>query len=221
MLRLIDYSDLNKYHNTTPVAYDQYLDYADMQGANNSAFGGFNLIADPNMHPRGSFAIDSIRSVAGAALPLNGTDAYVDFTVTEPLLLSPFILSSSNPSNGSGLWGVQNMSFNFNMGYPNRVFRHTDLAIAGQSITGVSIESITNSSLKFFFLSAHPSDVLSSRSVVPFYELPRYINSAQTVAVATGDGLLGVNFTPGKSTLTSSTISLNQIPDKFIIFSQN
>ena len=84
MLRLIDYSDLNKYHNTTPVAYDQYLDYADMKDANNNAFGGFNLIADPNMHPRGSFAIDSIRSVAGNALPLNGTDAFVDFTVTEP-----------------------------------------------------------------------------------------------------------------------------------------
>jgi hypothetical protein len=135
-------------------------------------------------------------------------------------MLSPFILASTNPSNGSGLWGVQNMSFNFNMGYPNRVLRHTNLSVAGVAITNVEIASITNSSLKFFFLSCHPSDQLSSRCVVPFYEMPRYINSAQTLTAVAGTGAGGSNYVPGTGKLSSSTISLNQVPEKFIIFAR-
>ena len=219
MLRMLNNDELARYNNSTPVAYDQYLDYRDMpSGANNNAFAGFNSISDPNIHPRGSFAIDTIKNFAdGAPMPVNGTDVYVDFTVTEPLLLSPFIFANPTSNNG-GLYGVQNMSFNFNMGYPNRVWRHV---VSGtQTITNVEIQTITNSSLRFFFLSCHPSDQLSSRCVVPFCEFPRYLNTAVTIPAVTGNGTGGDKYTPGKGTMTSATISLNQIPDKFIIFAR-
>ena len=219
MLRMLDPNDLAQYNNTTPVAYDQYLNYTDMRvGANNNPFSGYNNSVG-NLHPRGSFAPNLIKNANGAVLPLNGTEAYIDFTVTEPLLLSPFLFAKTS-SNSGGLHGVQNMSFNFNMGYANRVLRHTSAGIALQSITGVQIETITKSSLRFFFLSCHPSDQLSSRCVVPYYEMPRFLNQETTLGTAAGDGKGGTNFVPAPGSLISNTISLNQIPDKLIIYAR-
>ena len=41
MLRLLDNRELAHYNNSTPVAYDQYRNYANMGDALNSSFGGF------------------------------------------------------------------------------------------------------------------------------------------------------------------------------------
>lgn len=220
MLRMLNNDELAQYNNTTPVAYDQYLDYGDMRNANNNAFGGFDSVADPNIHPRGSYAYDKLTGPAPLFGPMavGDTEAFLEFTVTEPLLLSPFIFGGHLVSNNGGLHGVQNMSFNFNMGYFNRVFRHTNAGILNQSITNVVVEEIKQSSLQFFFLTCHPSDQLSSRCVVPYYEMPRYINGKVSIKDASGDGSGGVNYSPGTSTINSATISLNQIPDKLIIY---
>ena len=64
MLRMLDNRELAHYNNSTPVAYDQYRDYADMGTALNSSFGGFNLVSDPLIHPRGSFALNWVASDA-------------------------------------------------------------------------------------------------------------------------------------------------------------
>jgi hypothetical protein len=154
MLRMLDPNDLAQYNNTTPVAYDQYLNYTDMKvGANNNPFSGYNNSVG-NLHPRGSFAPDLIvNSPDLVAMPLNGTEAFVDFTVTEPLLLSPFLFAKTSANSG-GLHGVQNMSFNFNMGYANRVWRHTDAGLANR-ITNVQIESITKSSYVIHLTNSH------------------------------------------------------------------
>ena len=134
MLRLLDNRELAHYNNSTPVAYDQYRDYADMGAASNSSFGGFNLVSDPLIHPRGSFALDWIASDVNGTTPLTTTtgdlvrEAYVRFTVTEPLLLSPFIFANPQ-SNNQGMYGVQNMSFNMNFGDTSRIWRHTNTAM--------------------------------------------------------------------------------------------
>ena len=104
MLRLLDNRELAHYNNSTPVAYDQYRDYADMGAASNSSFGGFNLVSDPLIHPRGSFALNWVASDAMGTTPLATAGgvadrtAYVNFTVTEPLLLSPFIFAHYSES---------------------------------------------------------------------------------------------------------------------------
>ena len=170
---LLDNRELAHYNNSTPVAYDQYRDYASMGTAIHSSFGGFNLVSDPLIHPRGSFALNWVSSVVGANVPLTtGGDAdriaYVNFTVTEPLLLSPLICVNPQ-SNNQGMYGVQNMSFNMNFGDTSRIWRHTGDAAA--AITSVEIVKFEDSKLSFTFLSAHPSDQLSSRCVVPFYEM--------------------------------------------------
>ncbi len=82
-----------------------------MGTALNSYFGGFNLVSDPLIHPRGSFALDWVASNSAGTAPLSTTTcdlartAYVRFTVTEPLLLSPFIFANPQ-SNNKGMYGV-------------------------------------------------------------------------------------------------------------------
>lgn len=224
MLRMLDNRELAHYNNSTPVAYDQYRDYANMGDALNSSFGGFDNVSDPMIHPRGSFALDWAASDVTGTTPLTTTTgdlartAYVRFTVTEPLLLSPFIFANPQ-SNNQGMYGVQNMSFNMNFGDTSRIWRHTDAGGSGiATVTSVEIESFQNSKLSFNFLTAHPSDQLSSRCVVPFYEMPRYLTSQFDPILGAGAGQPGIPAVPVFKQLVSQTISLNQIPDKLIIF---
>ena len=139
----------------------------------NSSFGGFNLVSDPLIHPRGWFALDLVAADAAGTTPLATTtgaavrEAYVRFTVTEPLLLSPFIFAHPQ-SNNQGMYGVQNMSSNMNFGDTSRIWRHTGTVASNATVQAVEIVSFQDSKLSFNFLTAHPSDQLSSRCVVPF-----------------------------------------------------
>ncbi|MFN9915981.1 MAG: major capsid protein V20 domain-containing protein, partial [Pirellulaceae bacterium] len=134
----------------------------------------------------------------------------------------------SNPngktqSNNSGIYGIQNMSFNFNIGDASTVWRHYGVvaAAAGDTsqITAVQLVSFQNSRLICQFLTPHPSDQLSSRCCVPFYELPRYITSNLPTANPLPNPTFRENkLVPAYVEYSSSTISLNQVPDKLIIF---
>jgi len=226
MLRMLENRELAKYNNSTPVAYDTYLNYSDMAGTNNNSFGGYSVVGpDNDIQPRGSFALDEVYAIngAGAKVPVPvsaGAVAtyYVRFTVTEPLLLSPFLFANPK-TNNQGIYGIQNMSFTMTMGDTSRVWRHYNNASV-TAINSVRLVSFQTSKLSFNFLSLHPSDSIPSRCVVPFYELPRYIQSnLPPIAARTGgDGLNGLVVNPGVATYSSSTISLNQIPDKLIIY---
>ena len=111
------------------------------------------------------------------------------------------------------------MSFNMNFGDTTRIWRHTGDAAA--AITSVEIVEFKNSKLSFNFLTAHPSDQLSSRCVVPFYEMPRYLTSQfPALDGVAGGAALGIPRAPIPASLVSQTISLNQIPDKLIIFAR-
>ena len=66
------------------------------------------------------------------------------------------------------------MSFNMNMSYTRRVWRHYGSVAANATIQNVELVRFEKSKLTFNFLTAHPSDELSSRCVVPYYELPIY-----------------------------------------------
>jgi hypothetical protein len=70
------------------------------------------------------------------------------------------------------------------------------------------------------FLTAHPSLSLSSRNVVPYYELPVY-KTTQGLDIAARNLAIGstaVNTPPTPNgTIQSSNIQLNQVPDKLII----
>lgn len=224
ILRFNDKRDLQRYNGLCPVAFDTYGNYADGVGAINNPLGGFNNSADNDLLNRGSWVVDQIYQYTATGTATTGDKfppsvstgalqyCYVQFTCSEPLLLSPFIFSNPQ-SNNQAFYGIQNLNmiFNINNNANNRIWRSSG-AIANKQCSIVSWES---SQLLFNFLTGHPSDVLPSRNVVGYYELPRYITSYS--AGATLPAQTSVNGAQTKR-VTSSNIQLNQIPDKMIIF---
>lgn len=170
LLRFHDRRELARYNGTTPTSFDTYQKYSDAVGANNNPLGAFQNVADNDLVPRGSWVLDYVGENADFTTNPNvqtlgdgGTakTTYVQFTVAEPLLISPF-LSADPKANSQGIFGVQNMNFQFSMGDATRVWR-----TASAWAKTVSVVSYTNSQLLFNFLSPHPSQLLASRNVVP------------------------------------------------------
>ena len=156
------------------VRYQSFQSYAN----NVLAFDTNRLAGSSHHHkPRGSYKIDAIwaygpgSTVAREVLSTDNT-VYVQFTVTETLLLSPFTFG--NRENKQGFYGISNLTFNFNMmASASRAWRCCRWGTQATSKVAQVVE-FKNSTLTFTFLTAHPSLRLSSRNVVPFYELPIY-----------------------------------------------
>jgi hypothetical protein len=230
MLRFNDRRELQRYNGTTPVMPDLVAQYSDAVGALLNSLGGWNNSADNDLYPRGAFSLDGISTTlapGGASIASPPTvpnpladgvpqDIYVQFTVAEPLLLSPFIFCDPK-SNNQAFYGVQNMNFVFNIGDASRVWRSAlNTAGAGASpfgatvIQSASVVAFTGSQLIFNFLTPHPSDLLPARNAVPYYELPRFITSTQTVLQPNTE-----------RRISTSSLQLNQIPDKLILQVRN
>jgi hypothetical protein len=236
LLRFHDRRELQRYNGMTTVMPDLLASYPDGVGALLNSLGSWANSSDNDLLPRGSWVLDGITQSA----PVNNVlptplvpptagytgDLYVQFTVSEPLLLSPFIWCDPK-SNNQAFYGVQNMNFVFNMGDASRVWRSANLlnpltapSLANQYISAISVNSISNSKLIFNFLTPHPSDLFSARNAVPYWEAPRFITTGQPQFDPYTPSTAFPN-TPATRTATTSSLQLNQIPDKIIIQLRN
>ena len=106
---------------------------------------------------------------------IDDTVVYVEFDVTEPLLLSPFVFGSGHGKQG--FYGIQAMNFQMVLsGSANRAWRCATFpgASGNPAIKTATVESFQNSRLLFQFITPHASDMLDPRNVVPYYEVPVY-----------------------------------------------
>ena len=240
LLRFNDRRELQRYNGYTTVAPDTVGSYKDGLGTALNPLGSWANTSDNDLFQRGSFQLIGITTTApiatGAlAFPLVtpaplvlgvNPDIYVQFQVSEPLLLSPFIFADPK-SNNQGMYGIQSMNFVFNMGDASRVWRTSNYTAAATvsplgttSITAASVVSYTGSKLIFNFLTPPASLMLQARNCVPFAEFPRFITTpGQNVPKSLGAGV--VAFPGGTTTLSTSSLQLNQIPDKLIIQLRN
>ena len=170
--------------------------------------------------PRGSFVIKRIYNGAGAVPALTDTVVFVDVVLTEPLLISPFVFGS--PENKAGFYGITNMNFQMNLSADaNRAWRSVRFESGAASLRKTAtVSAVANSSLTFTFLTGHPSDVLPSRNIVPYFEMPVYRTSSQNVIAGRtlrvgADGRFTI---PVSTVVRSNNLQLNMIPDKLIIF---
>jgi len=211
ILKQMTKEELAFYSSTTPVQSDYYADYADAENTMNSPFGDFTQ--SDYVSPNGSWVLDS---VAGNAL--NGTGAPVSttvtivFTTTEPVFISPFLWGLNN-SNNQGCYGLQSLSFNFNLASnANRVFR------CKKAVTSCVISNVIKSEMILNYITPHPSELLPSTNVLPFYNMPIYKDVVQTVVPAgTYDVGTGI-YTGGVAKIVSPSLSLNMIPDRMFVF---
>ena len=218
ILRFNDSRELQRYNGYTPTMWDSLLNYADGVGSNGNPLGAFQNSGDMDLLARGTWVLDAVGTaltgsgaVIAGVLPLTGgaVPFYVQFTVTEPLLLSPFIYADPK-CNNQAMYGIQNMNFVFNIGDATRVWR-----TANPYITATTISSFQSSQLIFNFLTPHPSDLMPSRNCVPYYEMPRYITS---IAPPSSWTALVAGSAPASTVMKTSSLQLNQIPDKLIVF---
>jgi hypothetical protein len=93
-----------------------------------------------------------------------------------------------------------------------RAFKAQDAIVANpllfQAVNFGALVAPTQPSLLVKFLSVQPTDLIQTKNVVPYMSYPRYITTT------TGGAPLAPG---GRTTITSSSLQLNQLPDVFII----
>lgn len=168
----------------------------------------------------------------------NANDKYevvLTTVITEPIFLSPFIYG--NPEyNKQGFLGINNMAFTLNIDSTcGRLVSALPYGVAGSRVRGTFgdqspivlgnpytgqlafsnpdggvgfLESVSSPALLFKFLSTQPSDLVQTKNIVPYMDFPRYLTaSANNPSMPSGN----------RTTLTTSNLQINQIPDLFII----
>lgn len=222
LLRLNSKDAINDLNSISPNQFDNLADYED---AYDSAYNPLAnaVLADAThtteyWHPRGAFRLLKIGSactdagvVSGDVLPAASANqlitTYLEFEFTEPLMfLSPF---TAFDSTGSGLFGIQNLTFNFTLESENsrslRMLTNPDLNTDAK----ISVKAYNDSELQLEFLSPHDTTVLPSRCISNYYEVPRYILASNSTVPYRE-----------KLTIPFNTFSLNQIPDMLIIYAR-
>ena len=232
LVRMNDNRKVARECGTTPTAVDTYYNYADGVFANNNVLGGYqNGSFDNDFVSRGSWVIDRIsKTQTGAPVALdiqpaggnNPYTAYVTFTCTENLLLSPFLWYNAGHNNGA-MVGIQNLNFVFNIGSGSRVWRSANQMQDTNPVTvpqfaTVTPVAFTGSKLLMTFLTCHSDQMLPVKCITPFAEYPRYLTSYNATLPACPPAVLGIPQQLVSTTMRTSSISLNCVPDKLIIF---
>ena len=237
LMRMNNSRELYRYNSMTPVLPDQaYGLYGDAVGANNNPLADYAKASyDVDQVPRGAFPVSYtvVHNITGGGtdallVSTNVADTWtivVSAVISEPIVLSPFIFG--DPCfNQQGFLGINNMTFTFNIDATCKRLWSS----ANPYITNVALGSLANPNgfnyqagavggalyqtapaspqMLFKFLSSQPSDLIATKNIVPYMDFPRYLtSSANASAILAG----------GSSTLTSSNVQINQIPDLFII----
>ena len=223
--RIHDKRWLSRYNGMTPTMFDSYYYPPNLSAGyvstitgniiiNNPATAFTGMSLDNDLISRGAFPISISTDpalVSGANYNVAGTSRiiYIQITVTEPVLVSPWTFAGDD---GQGMYGIQNLNAVYNLnqsavtalrfGNSNNRFPTVNNAIVLPTVQLVRVDSAI---LLLQFLTPHPSDLMPSRNVLPYYELPRYITPGPLVPA-------GLN-----RTITSQSLQLNQIPDKIYI----
>ena len=223
--RIHDKRWLSRYNGMTPTMFDSYYYPPNLSAGyvstitgniiiNNPATAFTGMSLDNDLISRGAFPISISTDpalVSGANYNVAGTSRiiYIQITVTEPVLVSPWTFAGDD---GQGMYGIQNLNAVYNLnqsavtalrfGNSYNRFPTVNNAIVLPTVQLVRVDSAI---LLLQFLTPHPSDLMPSRNVLPYYELPRYITPGPLVPA-------GLN-----RTITSQSLQLNQIPDKIYI----
>jgi hypothetical protein len=234
ILRLTDYKH-NRLQRTCPTALDNYLAYADGNGAINTPQGSYSSATAHDVVPNGAFPYIVYTNPTGA--PLSGAGVYVDpaggnvtfagsvpvgdgvktaftlffqFRTTEKLVLSPFVFADCH-EHDTGLFGINNIQIVCNLQQPSRVLRSDPTSGAVLSAVQYNAQSANggfqNSIINVQFLTPSLDVDLPPKSVVPYMEFPRYISPSN-----------GPLLSQAVVQIQSQTITLPQIPDLLLIY---
>jgi len=152
-------------------------------------------------------------------VPVGGYPVFLSFRSTEKLVLAPFIWSDIHEMD-TGMFGVQNIQLVMNLTSPSqttpvgRVLRSCSNIVTTTAVgynTGVNNAGgspFTDSRVNVQFLTPSLSIPLPAKSIVPYYEFPRYVSNQTLPAISNGQ----------THSIQSQTITLPCIPDLLILY---
>tara|TARA_R110000764_G_scaffold3125_2_gene13173 strand:+ start:3976 stop:5700 length:1725 start_codon:yes stop_codon:yes gene_type:complete len=193
----------------SPAMQDKYQRYQDGVGSVRNPLSNYqNSGKDTG---RGAFQLDSIVNPVSPDAGVTAITAVVQFTVTEPLLISPMLYKSGELQ--AGLLGVKNMGvqFNFAAGQLARVWSRSPSA-------GVTITSVTPA---IGAGTTTPPSLLVNYLTPPQMsqgQIPRQINY-QYYKAETFVNDMNVNLAPNASqTFNNNAIQLSTVPKCIYIY---
>lgn len=214
---------LARLHSSTPCQKDIYANYNDASGTINNPNGSFaNTSLDNDFHGNGSWIPKQVIYDDGSANGVDITDTfnnqnydgdvvagniaagnktfYFTFETREPVLgLAPWIWCDPTYDQNA-LYGVNNLSFLFNVAGATRVWR-----TGNYNFVNCTLASLSDCYLDFIFMTPHEDMLYPKQCVTSYYDMPRYISPVGSIAIGT------------KTTLTSQSLQLSSIPDMVFI----
>ena len=218
--RIHDSRFMQRYNGCTPTLPDFWGGSSSPYCNLLNSAGSATIPTDVSLIPRGSFPIDEVAGTNYSATE-NSRVYVIGVTVTEPVLVSPFVFGGD--LDACGAYGLQNMTLLFNLTSANTAIRFgnpsvgatTTLAARFLNAIPTVTFAITAAQLLVQFITPHASQLNPSRNVIPYYELPRYISScSQPIPATLTSPATG---TPAGTVQVVQAIQLNSIPDKIYI----
>jgi hypothetical protein len=231
VLRCLDPEVLKEYNTYTPCQLDSYQNYADVCQFNNdlgqttnpkfanvlnSPFRGFGANKG-DLECRGSYisVVANATSVTGAG-NFGAKAVSITVNICEPVLMSPFLLSTIKNNHSGGLYGINTLAFNFQFrGDASRAIRAYLQSDPRWSIDSASLSS-GDASLLFEMITPHPSVRLPSRSIQPYLQIQTFKTNCGVLSG--GPAPAGGGAPTGAATpISSNSIQLSSIPDSVLI----
>ena len=225
LYELLRLTNMKKNHlqRTTPTMLDKYADYNLSNELDNNPIHGFGKALESDNVPNGAFTNVEFCDANGnpvnedtyaypRAAPqgnvLNAT-IYYKYTVTEKLVISPFIFSEES-DNEVGLYGINNIQIIANLGDASRNLRiwNNKPTVSFSNVRFNGQTPFLKPMVNCVFRTPSLSIPLPEQSIVPFLETPRYLSANNNLTIAPG----------ATQQLQMSGITLTQIPDMLLIY---
>ncbi len=225
LYELLRLTNMKKNHlqRTTPTMLDKYADYNQSNELDNNPIHGFGKALESDNVPNGAYSnvefcdangnpvteeTYAYPKAAPASKKLNKT-IYYKYTVTEKLVISPFIFSEECDDE-VGLYSINNIQIIANIGDASRNLRiwNNSQVVSFSNVRLASQNPFTKPMVNAVFRTPSLSIPLPEQSIVPFLETPRYISANNNLTIAPG----------ATQQLQMSGITLTQIPDMLLIY---
>ena len=160
----------------------------------------------------------------------------IQAVVTEPIFCSPFIWSGLHDNQSQAFLGINTISLNINVDTQYRRLWSTASALHADGGQYIGIQAGTEADSNFFggsgystvgqkssfpsllmnYMTSQPSQILDVRNVIPYMSMESKITTKSgTVPVFPVDGSV-----PPTVSVSSSTFTLNQVPDQVLVYCQ-
>lgn len=178
-----------------PTMQDCFQNYSDGAGTNRNPLDFYS--GNSYETTRGAFPYTAVKNEA--------TTASVSATLTEPILLSPYLFGKGSTSK-NGFIGVQTMDFQFVLGNLSRIWSHDNSG--GTTFTNVSV-TFGQPAILFNYITPKMLEPIPKSLSYSYMVIDRYPTDNNSTVE------------PNKSvTITSNNIQLNTIPRRVYIYAR-